>query len=298
MKPAERGAPAVTPPIPSKQGEYTKRRREYWGDYAAHLDRWQGPRAYYHRKVMELFRFLVPPGARVLEIGCGNGDLLAGLNPAYGVGIDFSPEMIAQARQKYPQLQFFVQDAHDLDAGGPFDYVILSDLVNDLWDVQRVFEMLRNHVHPGTRIGLNFYSHLWAIPRTIAEKLGLARPQLPQNWLTAEDVINLLHLADFEPIRVSCEIMWPVRTPLLDTLLNRYLVRLWPFRWLGITNLVIARPKPEAPRGPEPVVTVVVPARNEEGNVPQIFDRVPQMGGGTELIFRRGTFFGRHLWRD
>jgi hypothetical protein len=186
-------------------------------------------------------------------------------------------------------LQFFAQDAHELDVSGSFDYVILSDLVNNLWDVQQVFERLRGHVHSGTRIALSFYSRLWELPRRIAEALGLVRRLPPQNWLTAEDVIGLLNLAGFEPIRVSSEIMWPVRTPLLDSLCNRYLVRLWPFRWLGITNLVIARPIPAAAHAPEPVVSVIVPARNEAGNIADIFDRVPEMGAGTELIFVEGN---------
>ena len=281
----------------SKQAEYAARRRQYWDDYAENFERWDGPRGYYHRKLIDLYRFLVPPGSRVLEIGCGAGDLLAALEPASGVGVDISPKMIERAQKKYPHLTFYAQDAHELDEEldgcGPFDYVILSDLVNDLWDVQHVFTLLRRHVHPGTRIGLNFYSRLWEFPRRIAENLGLARRQILQNWLTAEDVVSLLHLADFEPIRTSCEIMCPVRVPLIDTLFNRYLVRMWPFRWFGITNLVIARPAPDvthaSPRGPEPVVSVVVPARNEEGNIAQILDRVPQMGGGTELIFVEGN---------
>ncbi len=272
----------------SKQAKYTELRRRYWDDFAADFERWRRPRAFYRRKLIDLFRFVVPPGSRVLEVGCGNGDLLAALEPGHGVGVDLSPQMVAVARERHPHLEFFAQDAHQLDVSGSFDYVILSDLVNDLWDVQRVLERLKGHVHSGTRIGLSFYSRLWELPRRIAEAVGLVRRLPPQNWLTAEDVVGLLNLADFEPIRVSSEIMWPVRTPLVDALCNRYLVRLWPFRWLGITNLVIARPKPTTPHETEPVVSVIVPARNEAGNIAHIFDRVPEMGAGTELIFVEG----------
>ncbi len=275
-----------------KRTEFIDRRREYWNAYADALDQWAGLRGYYHRRLTEIYRFLIPAGARVLELGCGTGDLLAALEPSYGLGIDLSPKMIERATQKYPNLHFEVQDAHDLKLDGQFDYVIASDLVNELWDVQMVFEALAAHVHPTTRLVFNFYSRLWEIPRRIAERLGLAKRQLSQNWLTVEDVVNLLQLTDYEPVRVSHEIMWPVRTPGLDALANRYLVKLWPFRPLGITNLLIARPKPRSTAGsasgPEPVVSVVVPARNEEGNIPNIFDRVPQMGGGTELIFVEG----------
>jgi glycosyltransferase involved in cell wall biosynthesis len=135
---------------------------------------------------------------------------------------------------------------------------------------------------------MNCYSRLWGFPRRLAEMLGLAKPQLAQNWLTVDDISNLLYLADLEVIRVWPEIMWPLRTPLLDTLCNRYLVKLWPFRHLGITNFLVARPQPKPSTGPEPIVTVVVAARNEAGNIAAIFDRVPEIGGGTELIFVEG----------
>jgi hypothetical protein len=196
--------------------------------------------------------------------------------------------MIDQARKKFPNLHFHAADVHDFDLGERFDYIIGSDLVNDLFDVQIAFEMMRRHAHSSTRVVLNFYSRLWEIPRRMAVTLGLARALLSQNWLTVEDVTNLLALSNFETIRTSSEILWPLRTPGIDVLCNRYAVKLWPFRWFGITNLLVARPTPAPLPGQEPIVSVIVAARNEEGNVPNIFDRVPQMGGGTELIFVEG----------
>jgi SAM-dependent methyltransferase len=247
-----------------------------------------GMRAYYRARLAELYRFLIPPGASVLEIGCGAGDLLASLRPSSGVGVDLSPKMIERARRKFPHLQFHVQDAVQLELDGTFDFIVVSDLVNELWDVQAMFEAMGKYVRPSTRVVLNFYSRLWEIPRRLAEMLGIARRQLSQNWLTVEDTRNLMALAGFETIRSSGEIMWPSRTPGIDALCNRYLVKFWPFRFLGITNLLVARPQPQPVTGPEPIVSVVVPARNEEGTVPQIFRRVPEMGGGTELIFVEG----------
>jgi SAM-dependent methyltransferase len=226
---------------------------------------------------------------RILELGCGEGDLLAKLEPAYGYGIDLSSQLIGKARSKYPGLHFETADAGDLQLEGEFDFIICSDLLNDLWDVQTVFEQIAGHCHPATRILINCYSRLWEGPRRLAESLGLAKPQLSQNWLTVEDIENLLTLAGFEMIRTSAEIMCPVRLPLVDTLCNRYLVKVWPFRWLGLTNFIVARPLPAAGASPEPIVTVVVPARNEAGNIAAILDRVPAMGAGTELIFVEGN---------
>src|SRR5258708_2161696 len=153
---------------------------------------------HYRRRLIELYRFLCPPGKRVLELGCGQGDLLAALEPGHGVGVDFSPEMIQRAREKHPDLKFVEQDVRELKLDETFDVIILSDLVNDLWDVQETLERVRRLCTPRTRVILNFYSRLWELPLSTAQSLGLARPNLPQNWLTVEDVTSLLLLPNFE----------------------------------------------------------------------------------------------------
>jgi glycosyltransferase involved in cell wall biosynthesis len=98
----------------------------------------------------------------------------------------------------------------------------------------------------------------------------------------------MMYLEDFEPIRRSEEILWPFWTPIVNSIANKYLVKAAPFRWFGLANVYIARPKPKSSES-ESVVSVVVAARNEEGNIPAIFDRVPHMGAGTELIFVEGN---------
>lgn len=268
---------------------HTQQRVAYWDAYAQSASRYEWARAYYRRRLQHLYRFNVPQGMRVLEVGCGAGDLLAAVRPAHGVGVDFSRAAVEEARRRHPQLTFVEADAHCFESSEPFDFILCSDLVNDLWDVQTVFERLRPLSHARTRILLNAHSRLWQGPRAVAEWIGIAKPMLDQNWLTAEDIGNLLYLSGFEVIRRSQEIMCPLRAPLLDELCNRYLVKLWPFRHLAITNLIVARPQPRPRPAPEPVVSVVAPARNEAGNVAAIFDRVPEMGAGTELIFVEGN---------
>jgi len=247
---------------------------------------WSGA---YHARLIEIYRLLVPPGRRVLELGCGDGDLLAALAPSVGVGVDFSGAMLDRASRRHPGLSFVQADAHDLPLRGPFDVIVLSDLVDDLWDVQRVLEGLAPQCTPRTRVILNSYSRLWEWPLTAARRLGLARPLLDQNWLTVGDISHLLDLAGFERIRSWREILWPFNTPGVAALLNRAVVKLWPLAHLGLTNVVVARPKPGAEgRARQPTVSVVVPARNEAGNILGLFERVPEMGAGTELIFVEG----------
>jgi ubiquinone/menaquinone biosynthesis C-methylase UbiE len=272
-----------------KQAEFNQNRQQYWDHAAKELDNDPAIRNYYRRRLAELYIFLIPPGMRVLEIGSGQGDLLAALRPSYGVGIDLSPLMTERAQRRHPEVRFLQADAHTFDLNEQFDFVICSDLFNDLWDVQRVLDRVARHTHASTRLIINTYSRVWEAPRRMAEAIGMARHLLPQNWLTGADIVNLLYLADFEVIRSSQEIAWPVRTPLLDAFFNRYVVRLWPFSLFAMASFLVARPRPKPALLKDPVVSVVVPARNEEGNVPQIFERVPEMGAGTELIFVEGN---------
>ena len=159
---------------------YRQTRIAHWDALARRMDTWAGWSGYYHRRLEEVYRFVVPPGHTVLEVGCGHGDLLAALQPSFGLGVDFSGEMIQRARERHPELQFVMADAHQLELTRQFDFIILSDLVNDVWDVQTILECVRCAAGPRTRVVLNFYSRLWEIPLKLAEGRNLGKPTLPR----------------------------------------------------------------------------------------------------------------------
>ncbi len=283
MKPTDSASAKQTPAL-----KYRTARRNHWDAIARRKDTWQSMGSYYHKRLGEIYTHVVSPGQKVLELGCGTGDLLASLNPSCGVGVDLSGEMLKRAAQRHPGLRFIEADAHELNLDETFDVIILSDLVNDIWDVQALLKGLRKYSTPETRIVINMYSRLWELPLLLGKTFGLSTPFLPQNWLTVEDVTNMLNLAGFEVIRNWREILWPMETPAVSTLLNTYAVRLWPFSYLSLTNFMVARMKP-AQAKEDVLVSVVVPARNEAGNIEEIFRRTPEMGIGTELIFVEGN---------
>ena len=268
---------------------YQNTRIAHWDQIAKSSDRWAGCGAYYHKRLQDVLQFVVPSGQRIIEIGCGQGDLLASLKPSHGVGVDFSDEMIKRAQVCHPDLNFVQADAHELDQQTKFDFVILSDLVNDLWDVQSVLQNIRSFTTPKSRIIITSYSRLWELPFLVFRKLRLAKPALFQNWLTVEDIAGLLSLADFEVIRHWDEMIWPVRTPFIDALLNRFLAKIWPFKIFALTHIIVAKPCANNAALPTaPKVSVIVPARNEAGNIARIFASVPEMGCATELMFVEG----------
>lgn len=243
---------------------------------------------YYRNRLQAIFRLAIPEGASVLEIGCGRGDLLASLKPSVGVGIDYADEMISQAQARYPNLVFLTADIHEMDMGGQkFDFIVLSDVVNDLWDLQAALERLRPCCTPTTRLVFNFFSHLWQLPLAVAQTLGLATPTQTQNWFTRHDLENLLELSGFEALRSWEEVVAPLPLPWVSDFANRFLSKLAPFRWLAMTNFLVARPA--AVPVSEPTVSVVVAARNEEGHINELMARIPEMGGGTEILFVEGN---------
>lgn len=276
----------TTDPLFDPAGQtYQQTRMAHWDAIARKRDSWHGMGKWYHNRLQEVYQFHVNPNLNVLEIGCAEGHLLAALHPARGVGLDFSEEMIRRAKQNYPNLEFLCADAHDLSQiREKFDVIVLSDLVNDLWDVQRVFEQVKPLCHPRTRILMNFYSRLWQAPLSAARRLNLATSNLYQNWLTRDDIQALLVLAGFEAITGSREVLFPLP---LGGFANRFLVRLWPFNHLALSNFMIARPSAEPVKEP-PFVSVVIAARNESGNIKSLFERTPKMGGKTEIVFVEG----------
>lgn len=274
-------------------GKYQQARMAHWNLVHKKMSAHQGYGAFYQQQLTRYYKFLIPPGLRLLEIGCGQGDLLAALHPSKGVGIDFSTEAIQRATHRHPDsaLTFIQMDAHASGLQPPFDAIILSDLVNDLWDVQTVFEHLHTLCSPQTRLIINSYSHLWEIPLQWGQLLGLSKPNLEQNWFTVEDITNLLALTGFEVIHRNQSILMPFSLLGLSTLCNRFLVHLWPFQHLALTNFITARaryPMPTSTPENRPLVSVIVPARNEAGNIEAILQRIPEMGRGTELIFVEG----------
>src|ERR1700722_10115229 len=239
----------------------------------------------YRAMLAHYYSLLTPAGASVLELGCGTGELLKGLGERRKVGIDLSEKQIEAARQTCPDAVFHVQAAENLHLDERFDCIIISDTLNFSADVQRVFELLHTVSHPGTRLIINYPSALWRPVFALARGLGL-KPYEPQsNWLATSDILSLMGLADWSALVIQPRILSPVRCLGLGDLVNRWLSPL--FSWFCLTVFCVARPVRQRETGPL-TVSVVIPARNEAGNIEAAIRRTPDMGAGTEIIFVEG----------
>lgn len=245
---------------------------------------------YYTAQVEHLIGTLVPPGSRVLEVGCGLGDLLASLRDSRCIGIDISPRMIELARERHPSLDVRVIDVErDPLPEGPFDAVIFSEAVGHFDDIERAFARVRPLLSPSGRIIITYYNFTWEPILKALEAVGWKTPWPDQNWLSMNDIENLITLSGFQMVRRGTDILLPMNIPGVSTLTNRVAARMPVLREWALVDYFVARPVDEPEATPRPSVSIVCPCRNERGNIREAVARTPMMGQATELIFVDGN---------
>jgi ubiquinone/menaquinone biosynthesis C-methylase UbiE len=277
---------ASTPPDATIPNPYAEIARAF-DVFATQEERWRRRNRTYHDQVERVATFHVPPGQTVLEIGCGSGDLLAALEPSVGVGVDVSAGMVAAARERHPELRIVHSTGEELELGETFDTIVLSDLLPFVHDLQALFDSVARHSRPRTRIVINTYNRAWRPIIAAAELLGL-KPRKPiRNWVSLDDVANLLGLAGFEVLMSTSRVLLPKKVPFLTMFLNGFLANIWPFKNLGLMHWIVARQLPVSTG--EESVSVVIPCRNEAGHVPELVRRLPQFGSALEVIWVEGN---------
>src|SRR5215468_282391 len=275
------------------EGDMSARKRDirHLADASAPERRkWLARAAFFHEEDLRYLKFLIPEGARVLELGCGTGDLLAALKPSFGVGVDFSAGMIAQARQAHPELTFLVGDIEDAavvrSLPGPFDVIVVVDTLGALDDCQAMFANLHDLCTRETRVVVGYFSHLWYPALKLAEATGTKMPQPPQNVLSRADVRALAALGDFEAVKDETRVLSPVRLLGLGRLINRFLAPLPLIGSLCLRHFTVCRSLRRSAEVSS--VTVVIPARNERGNIEAAVKRIPRFVKALEILFVEG----------
>lgn len=272
----------------TEPADRTAATRAHFDALAPVIDDWKARNRYYHDQQLARLRYLIGEGRRVLEIGCGNGEVLAALRPSVGYGIDLSPALIAEAQARHPGLQFEVADADDWTppACASFDTILLSDVIGYLDDIQRCLAILRQVTTPRTRVVFSFYNFLWQPVLAAAEAAGRKMPTPAQSWISLDDLRGLLHLGGFDLVKAERRLLFPLDLPVLGTLLNE-LAHVPVFNHLCLCHYVVARPIPESPPA-DLSVSIVVPCRNERGNIRAAVTRLPAFGTSQEIIFVDG----------
>jgi len=265
-----------------------------WADRSSQIrEDWNQKTAYFQKLDEDYLKFLIPPGSRVLALGCGLGSALAAIRPDKGVGIDISEKKIEAARRLCPDMEFHIGNMEDpevmnlAERSGPYDIILLSDSLGYVWDIQRFLEMLRPLCGSETRIVSVYYSYLWEPLLKLSEVLGFRMKSIDTTWLRMQDVERFLSLSGYEVVKKEWRVLCPAKLLGIGILINKALATLPVIRKLALRHFVVARTKPVGPRGDQSV-TVVIPCRNERGNIAQAIERLPELGVHTEVIFVEG----------
>jgi hypothetical protein len=203
------------------------------------------------------------------------------------IGVDLSPAQIRHAKEKIPAAEFYVQAGEELSLPDKrFEYIVLSETLNLAVDVQLFLERLRAAYTGQTRLIINVYNALWRPLISLATALRLRVRHPESNWLSRDTMAGLLALSGWELIRCESRILCPLKLLGVERLINGLVAPfLSPF---CLSLFVVARPIPDR-RLNERSVSVVIPARNEAGNIEAAVTRTPTMGAWTELIFVEGN---------
>lgn len=265
--------------------------REYFDKIADKRLKARKQNGYYWNDITRYCDYFIHDDYSVIEIGCGNGEMISELKGKRKVGIDFSPAMLQNATNNHPDVDFFRMDANDITLDEKFDVIIISNVIGYLDDIQAVFEQLKKLCHRNTKVIVTYYSYLWEPWLKLSEKLGMKMKTPNQNWLSDADIKNLLYLAGFDTYRMAHRQIIPVNIPVISWFFNKILARLPLFRQLCISKYAFARPEPTALEefDTDYSVSVVIPARNESGNIENAIKRLPKLGKHTEIIFIEGN---------
>ena len=261
-------------------------------ELAKNRDKWIKKNNYFYSNDHSYMQFLVGEGKRVLELGCGTGQLLNKLIPSYGVGVDLSANMVSIAQQNYPNLEFIQGDLEDesliSSLQGPFDFIILSDTIGYLDDCENAFAGLHSLCTPDTRLIISYYSWRWQPLLTLGEKIGLKMPSVEMNWLSTEDTMGFLHLADFETVKREWRQLVPRSLFGLGSFINRFIGTLPLIRRLALRNYLVARPVRDV-KLRQVSTTVLIPCRNEKGNIENAVKRLPDFCEDLEILYVEGN---------
>jgi hypothetical protein len=238
---------------------------------------------YFYKLIHKYLSLYVQPGDSILEI-----------HPQHGRVVRlFRKQQVSVLLKEQAESHEFastesLNDVQDISRQQP-DYLLLNGNLHYESDIQRFLEQLREVCPSSSRLIITYYNSLWKPLARLATFLGLRMKTPEQNWITHADIDNFLSLAGFEPIRRDQRILLPMYIPLLSHFMNRYLAPLPFFRLFTMVNILVARPIcSQQHREQSPSVSVVVPARNEAGNIEQAITRLPKMGPDDELIFVEG----------
>jgi ubiquinone/menaquinone biosynthesis C-methylase UbiE len=256
---------------------------QFFDSYAGRVLRWERHFQFYHDAVKQLLKELVPSGSRVMDLGCGDGDKLAVLKPMEGFGIDISPNMVALAKKRHPELRFEVADVEEAGLQEQeYDHIIAVNLMEYLEDIPKFCEQLGKVGVPESRFCVLNFNPIYEPVLKFLERIGVKERRQFENRMDIRDISNLLELHGFSLIEWGAKIVLPFL--MTGTGRRRYKSGRRFFNPFCMLQYGIYGCCSEGRTRMDYSCSVIIPCYNEAKNVEECVRRIPDFSSGLEII--------------
>ncbi|KKQ91791.1 MAG: Methyltransferase type 12 [Microgenomates group bacterium GW2011_GWC1_39_7b] len=175
---------------------------------------------YYYDNLKILLASFIHSKSKVLEIGCGTGDLIASLKPEYGMGFDISNKMIAIAKRKHRNIHFSTHWPKQ-----KFDYIFMSDVVEHLEYPDETFRKISKLMNCKSIFICTMANPKLEPILMIAEKMKLKMPEGPHYRIKYKDLRSMIEDSGMEIREHNFKLLIPIKIPLITYFANKYLER-------------------------------------------------------------------------
>ncbi|MEC7276635.1 MAG: glycosyltransferase family 2 protein [Bdellovibrionota bacterium] len=169
---------------------------------------------------------------------------------------------------------------------GDRDAILINGNLNYSYDIQTYLEELYKKSSRSTRIVCVLYNYYLSALFSLATSMGIRKGPLPKTFITQVDLENICRLSGYEICYEKNIVHLPFSLLGIGTLINKFL-SLIPFvKHFTLLSVAVLRPVKEAQKKS---LSILVPARNEKGNIENAVKRIPEMGVDIEVIYVEGN---------
>ena len=256
-------------------------------------ENWIKKSKYFHNEDLRVIKEIIPIDSNVLEIGCGNGNLIGNLDVRQSIGIDISDKLIDSAMNKFSRVKFFCSDIISFRkkfiSPTKFDFIIISDTIGYFNDIQKTLESIHDFCKPETRIVISYFSPIWQPILSLAEKIGLKMPDLNPPLFASSDLKNFVEVSGYQTIKLEKKIILPLKLFGIERIVNRFIANLPIINHLCLRQYLICRSLKVIKKNQFKSASIIIPCRNEFGNIRAGLKRIESFCKKMEVIFVEGN---------
>lgn len=199
---------------------------------------------YYYDNIKHSLKSIIKPESTILEVGTGTGEIINFLNPAKGIGIDISDQMIRISREKYinkRNLKFLVKNLENSPMGGKFKYVLLIDVIEHLKNPLHLLRNIKRNMDDDSFLIISMINPLWEPILMILEKLNMKMPEGPHKRMTIRHFKGMLNKEGFKLIKSLDRILIPSKIPIISDFVNNNFFKIPLIKRLSLVKIFIIR---------------------------------------------------------